>query len=153
SVMALDVLGVSKTDPLRVEALRQFNHLMVDDGRRFFFQPCFSPVWDTAIGAYALAHSDPEHPGLCRAADWMLAREIRRKGDWSVKRPDTEPSGWAFEYRNEFYPDIDDTAMAMLALSEVKSDSRAAQQACQRRALAWLLAMQSKDGGWAAFDA
>jgi squalene-hopene/tetraprenyl-beta-curcumene cyclase len=165
SVMALDVLGYAEDDPLRVEALRQFNRLMVDDGRRFFFQPCFSPVWDTAIAAYALAQSDPKHPAIRPAADWLVAREVRRKGDWSVKRPGTEPSGWAFEYSNEFYPDIDDTAMVLLALSNCEEpggagasacqlgSAQAAEQACRKRALQWLLAMQSRDGGWAAFDA
>ncbi|HEY1340367.1 MAG TPA: squalene--hopene cyclase [Bryobacteraceae bacterium] len=152
SVMALDALGFAKTDPVRVEALRQFNSLMVDDGRRFFFQPCFSPVWDTAIAAYALGQAGSAAPSR-RAADWLLDKEVRRKGDWSVKRPDMEPSGWVFEYANEYYPDIDDTAMALLALSEARSGNRAAQDACQKRALAWLFAMQSKDGGWAAFDA
>jgi squalene-hopene/tetraprenyl-beta-curcumene cyclase len=136
-----------------VEALRQFNNLMVDDGDRFFFQPCFSPVWDTAIGAYAIAQSNPDHPSLRSAADWLLSKEIRRKGDWSVKRPNTDPSGWAFEYANEFYPDIDDTAMVLLALSEVRAGDTEAQRATVGRALNWLLAMQSKDGGWAAFDA
>ena len=135
SVMALDVLGFAKDDPLRVDALRHFNNLMVDDGDRFFFQPCFSPVWDTAIGAYALALSDPKHESLTPAADWLLGKEIRRKGDWSVKRPNTEPSGWAFEYSNEFYPDIDDTAMVMLALSEVRgAESRGAAGGCEARA-------------------
>ena len=153
SVMALDALGYAKDDPVRAEALRQFNSLMADDGERFFFQPCFSPVWDTAIGAYALAQSNPEHPALAAAADWLVKREVRRKGDWSVKRPNTEPSGWAFEYTNEFYPDIDDTAMVMLALSQVRGTDRTAQSAAARRGLDWLLAMQSSDGGWAAFDA
>ena len=153
SVMALDVLGYAKDDPLRAEALRHFNNLMVDDGHRFFFQPCFSPDWDTGIGVYALAQTDSEHPALRRAADWLLAKEVRRKGDWSVKRPNTEPSGWAFEYSNEFYPDIDDTAMVMLALSQARGSAPAAQEACHQRALDWLLAMQSSDGGWAAFDA
>ena len=151
SVMALDVLGYAESDPVRAEALRQFNRLMVDDGQRFFFQPCFSPVRDTAIAAYALQESDPANPAVRRAADWLLAREIRRKGDWSVKRPRTEPSGWAFEYVNEFYPDIDDTAMVLLALSQSAGTARA--QACRKRALDWMLAMQSRDGGWAAFDA
>jgi squalene-hopene/tetraprenyl-beta-curcumene cyclase len=153
SVMALDALGFAKDDPLRVDALRQFERLMVDDESRFFFQPCFSPVWDTAIAAYALGRSGGAGTAQRRAADWLLSKEIRRKGDWSVKRPKTEPSGWAFEYTNEFYPDIDDTAMAMLALAESQGSDRAAQEACHRRALAWLFAMQSKDGGWAAFDA
>ena len=153
SVMALDVLGYAQDDPLRVEALRHFEDLMVDDGERFFFQPCFSPVWDTAIAAYALAQGDPHNAAIPRAADWLLAEEVRRKSDWSVKRPHTEPSGWGFFYRNEHYPDIDDTAMVMLALSQAPASDAAAQKACHRRALAWLLAMQSHDGGWAAFDA
>jgi squalene-hopene/tetraprenyl-beta-curcumene cyclase len=153
SIMALDALGYAPEDPLRAQALGQFNSLMVDDGERFFFQPCFSPVWDTAIGAYALGQFDRKHPALRPAADWLLEREIRRKADWSVKRPNTEPSGWAFFYNNEHYPDIDDTAMAMLALSETSGSSSAAQKACHKRGLEWLLAMQSSDGGWAAFDA
>jgi squalene-hopene/tetraprenyl-beta-curcumene cyclase len=153
SVMALDVLGYAPDDPVRVEALRQFERLCVDDGERFFFQPCFSPVWDTGIGAYALSQSEPEGARLQQAADWLLGQEIRRKGDWSVKRPSIEPSGWAFEYRNEFYPDIDDTAMVLLALADVTGSDRPGQKACSKRALDWLLAMQSKDGGWAAFDA
>ena len=153
SVMALDVLGYAQDDPLRVEALRHFDDLMVDDGERFFFQPCFSPVWDTAIAAYALAQGDPPNPAIRRAADWLLAEEVRRKSDWSVKRPHTEPSGWGFLYRNEYYPDIDDTAMVMLALSQAPASDAAAQKACHRRAIDWLLAMQSRDGGWAAFDA
>jgi squalene-hopene/tetraprenyl-beta-curcumene cyclase len=152
SVMALDVLGYTPDHPLRAETLRQFERLCVDDGERFFFQPCFSPVWDTGIGAYALAQCAPNHPGLRRAADWLLAREIRRKGDWSVKRRSAEPSGWAFEYRNEFYPDIDDTAMVLLALSQARA-SDDGHEAATRRGLDWLVAMQSKDGGWAAFDA
>jgi squalene-hopene/tetraprenyl-beta-curcumene cyclase len=126
---------------------------MVDDGERFFFQPCFSPVWDTAIGAYALAQAADITPSLTAAADWMLQREVRRKGDWSLKRPNTEPSGWAFEYANEFYPDIDDTAMVMLALSEVSGSDSSAHAAASKRGIDWLLAMQSGDGGWAAFDA
>jgi squalene-hopene/tetraprenyl-beta-curcumene cyclase len=153
SVMALDVLGYAPDHPLRVEALRQFDNLCVDDGERFFFQPCFSPVWDTAIAAYAVGQGDVGNPALRHAVDWILEREIRRTGDWAVKRPNIQPSGWAFEYANEFYPDIDDTAMVMLALSEAEGSDGAAQRECQKRALAWLLAMQSRDGGWAAFDA
>jgi len=151
--MALDALGYAEDHPLRVEALQQFNALMVDDEPRFFFQPCFSPVWDTAIAAYALAAGEPEHPALRGAADWLLSKEIRRRSDWSRKRPNTEPSGWAFFYTNEHYPDIDDTAMAMLALSRARATDSAAQTACHGRGLNWLLAMQSSDGGWAAFDA
>ena len=153
AVMALDVLGYAKDHPKRVEAIRQFNGLCVDDGERFFFQPCFSPVWDTAIAAYAVAAAEPKNSSLAPAVDWLLAREIRRQGDWSVKRPNTTPSGWAFEYANGFYPDIDDTAMVLLALATARGTSSGAQEACLNRALNWILAMQSRDGGWAAFDA
>jgi squalene-hopene/tetraprenyl-beta-curcumene cyclase len=89
---------------------------------------------------------------MTRAADWLISKEVRRKGDWSIKRPDTEPSGWAFEFANEFYPDIDDTAMVLLGLMHAKASNPAAQAATERRAINWLLAMQSGDGGWAAFD-
>jgi squalene-hopene/tetraprenyl-beta-curcumene cyclase len=153
SVMALDALGYAPEHPVRRAALDYFNALMVDDGERFFFQPCYSPVWDTAIAAYALGHADPASLAPGAAAHWLLAREVRRKGDWSVKRPNTEPSGWAFEYNNQFYPDIDDTAMVVLALAQARAQDQPAQQACLKRALQWLIDMQSKDGGWAAFDA
>ncbi len=154
SIMALDVLGYPADHPVRVEAIRQFEALIVDDEKHeLFFQPCFSPVWDTAIGAYALGEAGyASHPALTKAADWILEREIRRKGDWSVKRPDVEPSGWAFEFRNDWYPDIDDTAMVMLAFRHMRASDRAAEAATRQRALEWLFAMQSKDGGWAAFD-
>ncbi len=153
SVMALDALGYTPDHPVRKRAVERFYELMVDDGERFFFQPCFSPVWDTGIGGYALAQSDPKHPALRAAADWLVANEVRRRGDWAVKRPSVEPSGWAFFYNNEWYPDIDDSAMVMLALSQATGSDPAAQKACQRRGKDWLLAMQSSDGGWAAFDA
>jgi squalene-hopene/tetraprenyl-beta-curcumene cyclase len=82
----------------------------------------------------------------------VLEKEIRPKGDWSVKSPNTEPSGWAFEFNNDFYPDIDDTAMVLLALSQAHASDAAAQRATEQRAIRWVLEMQSKDGGWAAFD-
>jgi squalene-hopene/tetraprenyl-beta-curcumene cyclase len=153
AIMAFDVLGYAKDHPDRVEAVEQFERLMVNDERGFFFQPCFSPVWDTAIAGFALGLTGiAPRERLSRAAGWLLSKEVRRKGDWSVKRPDTEPSGWYFEFANEFYPDIDDTAMVLLALKHAQAGDRAKQAACVQRAVNWLLAMQSKDGGWAAFD-
>ncbi len=152
-IMALDLLGYGPEHPERVEAQRQFDRLMVDDERGFYFQPCFSVVWDTAIAAHALGSgAGAPEAALARSADWLLTKEVRRKGDWSVKRPDTEPSGWYFEFANEFYPDIDDTAMVLLALSGARASDAERQSACERRAVKWLLDMQSKDGGWAAFD-
>jgi squalene-hopene/tetraprenyl-beta-curcumene cyclase len=154
AIMALDVLGYPEEHPARREAVRQFERLMVDDGRRpLFFQPCFSPIWDTGIAMFALGESpDAPRAALSRAANWVLEKEIRRKGDWSLKSPHTEPSGWAFEFNNEYYPDIDDAAMALLGLSRSRASDPEAQRATEQRALRWILEMQSSDGGWAAFD-
>lgn len=153
SVMALDVLGFPQDDPRRANALDEFFRLMIDDERGFYFQPCFSPVWDTAIASFSLSEAGVRaDAAVQRSADWMLSKEIRRRGDWSVKRPNVEPSGWCFEFANEFYPDIDDTAMVLLALSRARASDPVKQQACEKRAINWLLAMQGKDGGWAAFD-
>lgn len=153
AIMAMDVLGYAPDHPDRAEAEAQFQRLLVDDGERFFFQPCFSPVWDTAIAAYALGESKAApKEALRRTADWLLTKEVRRKGDWSVKRPNTEPSGWYFEFANEFYPDIDDTAMVLLTLNQSRASQPLEQKACMARAVRWLLDMQGRDGGWAAFD-
>jgi squalene-hopene/tetraprenyl-beta-curcumene cyclase len=110
-------------------------------------------VWDTAIAVHAIGEAGmAPQEALRRCGDWLLTKEVRRKGDWSVKRPHTEPSGWYFEFANEFYPDIDDTAMVLLGLAHTKSNNEAAWNATVKRAVNWLLAMQGKDGGWAAFD-
>jgi squalene-hopene/tetraprenyl-beta-curcumene cyclase len=158
AIMALDVLGYPADHPASQEARYQFDRLMIDDGKRFLFQPCFSPIWDTGIAGFAVGDAQAldgdgfAAPALRRAADWILSKEIRVKGDWSVKRPKTEPSGWGFFFRNDHYPDIDDTAMILLALSRAGASDAAAQKACHRRAIDWILDMQGSDGGWAAFD-
>lgn len=153
TVMALEALGYPPDNPDRAAAERQFFDLLVDDGERFFFQPCHSAIWDTAIAAFAVVEAGavPELK-LRRTADWLLSKEVRRRGDWAVKRPNVEPSGWYFEFANEHYPDIDDTAMVLLALRRLRASDPKGQEAAIRRAIRWLLAMQSKDGGWAAFD-
>jgi len=163
AIMALDVLGYAPDHPASQEARYQFDRLMIDDGERFLFQPCFSPIWDTGITGFALGEwSAADHKesfaaarndaALRHAADWILSKEVRVPGDWSVKRPKTEPSGWGFFFRNDHYPDIDDTAMILLALSRARATDASAQRACHERALRWILDMQGKDGGWAAFD-
>ena len=152
-IMALDSLGYPADHPDLVEAIRYFESLLIETEERFIFQPCVSPIWDTAICAFALGEAGAGgDPRMTRAADWLISKEVRRKGDWSVKRPNTEPSGWAFEFANEFYPDIDDTAMVLLGLLHAASSNPKAQAAAEKRAIDWLLAMQSEDGGWAAFD-
>jgi squalene-hopene/tetraprenyl-beta-curcumene cyclase len=154
SIMAMQSLGYPEDQPDLLEAIRHFNNLILEDETRFQFQPAVSPVWDTAICAYALGETDcaPAQESLTKAADWLLSKEIRRKGDWAIKRPNLPPSGWAFEFANEFYPDIDDTAMVLLALRHAKANDPAKQEQAERRAINWLIGMQSSDGGWAAFD-
>lgn len=153
SIMAMDALGYERDHPDFIEAVKQFEALIMESDDRLEFQPCVSPIWDTAIAMFALGEmgaSDPEK--MQRGADWIVEKEVRRKGDWSVKRPDLTPGGWAFEFANEFYPDIDDTAMVLLALEHAQASDPVRQQNAERRASQWLLGMQSSDGGWAAFD-
>ncbi len=157
-IMALESLGYAPDHPDLLDAIRHFEYLLLETDDRFQFQPCVSPVWDTAICTYALGELGQFYPNLVdrektrRAADWLLTKEVRRKGDWTVKRPDLEPSGWAFEFANEFYPDIDDTAMVLLALRHAKATDPEWQARVERRAVNWLIGMQGSDGGWAAFD-
>src|SRR5207247_3594976 len=119
-------------------------------------QPCFSAVWDTALTLNALADAGVagHEPEVERGVAWLLDREVRRPGDWSLLNPGLAASGWFFEYRNGFYPDIDDTAMVLMALAKARERgcraARAAGAAAARRGLDWLLAMQCRDGGWAA---
>jgi squalene-hopene/tetraprenyl-beta-curcumene cyclase len=157
-IMALESMGYAPDQPDLVEGIRQFEKLLIETGDRFQFQPCVSPVWDTAICAFALGELGEHAPErippdrLTKCADWLLDKEVRRKGDWSVKRPELEPSGWAFEFANEHYPDIDDTAMVLLALRHAKATDPDRQARAERRAVNWLIGMQGSDGGWAAFD-
>jgi len=154
TIMAMQSLGYADDHPDLVEAIKHFDSLILETETRFQFQPAVSPVWDTAICAYALGETDfaPSAAALTKSADWLLAKEIRRKGDWAIKRPDLTPSGWAFEFANEFYPDIDDTAMVLIALQHARATDSEKQSRVQARAVDWLLGMQSSDGGWAAFD-
>jgi squalene-hopene/tetraprenyl-beta-curcumene cyclase len=116
AVMAMDALGYERDQPDLVQAMHHFDDLLIERGDSIDVQPCKSPVWDTAIAAFSLGEAgDIDPTRLTHAADWLLSKEVRRKGDWSAKRPELRPSGWAFEFANEFYPDIDDTAMVLLA--------------------------------------
>jgi squalene-hopene/tetraprenyl-beta-curcumene cyclase len=154
SLIALRVLGYSKQHPVYKKAADDFVGLFVDDPEDFRIQPCLSPVWDTAINIISLVESglSPEHPALRRAADWLINKEVRIRGDWAVNNQHPEASGWAFEYNNVFYPDTDDTAMVLMALRLVRPQDQAKFDELFRRALAWQLSFQCQDGGWAAFD-
>ena len=154
SMIALKALGYPKDHPLALKARRDFEGLFVDDPDDFRIQPCLSPVWDTAINLIALRESGvaAENPAIERAARWLATKEVRICGDWFSKNPHREPSGWAFEFNNVFYPDTDDTMMVLMALrlTAAPGDEEARQRF--HRALRWLLSFQCRDGGWAAFD-
>lgn len=155
SLIALKALGYPDDhEHIRnLEALiRKHSHETEDEVR---IEPCLSPVWDTAIVTIALRESGlpAEHPALVKAGSWLVTKEIRFRGDWHHKNPaDVEPSGWVFEFENKWNPDVDDTAMVLLALRLVKTTDPAACEAAYRRGLNWMLAFQCRDGGWAAFD-
>jgi squalene-hopene/tetraprenyl-beta-curcumene cyclase len=217
TIISLHCLGYHHDSPEMIYALKQLDDLMIEESDTLRVQPCFSPVWDTALAMNALAITEQArgerwlgaergihhanghgkvHPprtpscrdAIERAARWLLDREVRRPGDWSIANPGLEPGGWFFEYHNGFYPDTDDTAMVLMGLarsgqaweqrpngtgtewqSEVarsgersalspsptalpRSDSFTHRKPAVQRALNWLLHMQNRDGGWAAFD-
>jgi len=153
-LIALRALGYPKTHPVYAKAERDFAGLFVNDPEDFRIQPCLSPIWDTAINIISLTESgvSPEHPALQKAADWLINKEVRIRGDWAENNSHREASGWAFEYNNIYYPDTDDTAMVLMALRLVRPNHRQSLDDLFRRALAWHLSFQCDDGGWAAFD-
>ncbi|MEO8326842.1 MAG: squalene--hopene cyclase, partial [Nitrospirota bacterium] len=153
ALMAMDALGYERDHPDFIDTLGQLEGLILEKEGALQFQPSLSPVWDTAISMFALGELGVGEPeAMQRAADWLLSKEIRRKGDWSVKRPNLQPGGWPFQFANELYPDIDDTAMVLLALEHAKASDPDRQARAEGRAINWLVGMQSSDGGWAAFD-
>jgi squalene-hopene/tetraprenyl-beta-curcumene cyclase len=154
SIIALRCLDYDLNSSLVVWARKQLDDLRIAEGDRVRVQPCLSPVWDTAIATIALADAGvpDDHPAWPRAVDWLLASEVRQPGDWHTRRPGVEPTGWHFQFHNAFYPDLDDSAMVVLALSRSPLASTPAAQAAARRGVNWLLSMQNRDGGWAAYD-
>ncbi len=155
SLIALKVLGYANDHPEVVRATRELKRLEHETADDVRIEPCFSPVWDTAIVLICLRESGvPEdHPRMKQAAEWLMEKEIRFRGDWYHKNPvKVEPSGWVFEYNNKWNPDVDDTAMVLLALRKVATVNPAKRDECFHRGLKWMMAFQCRDGGWAAFD-
>ena len=154
SIFALMAFGYSPDDPLTLREIKEFSRFEIEDEETIRMQPCVSPVWDTCIAMVALEEAGlpPDHPALVKAADWILSKQVLGPGDWQVKNKDAEPGGWAFEFRNDFYPDVDDTAFVLTALQRVKYPDPARMEAAMRRGIQWLLSMQNRDGGWGAFD-
>jgi squalene-hopene/tetraprenyl-beta-curcumene cyclase len=150
SIMALHLLGYPLDHPVFRSALAGLDDFTIEDGAGRRLEACQSPVWDTALAVVALANSGEDHdPSLEPAARWLLSQEVMVSGDWAVRRPGQRPGGWAFEFENDVYPDIDDTAEVVLALRRALGNG--ADLACGR-AVDWIVALQSRTGGWGAFD-
>ena len=154
SIIALRCLGYSTDDPQVIRALDEFEKLGIEEEDTFRMQPCMSPVWDTAYALFALGEAGvaANDPRLVKCADWILQKQVRTPGDWQVKNKLGKPGGWYFEFNNEFYPDVDDSAMVCLALSRVEHPNGRYQRESVQRAIDWILSMQCKNGGWASFD-
>src|SRR5438874_2193112 len=149
SLVMLAALGHGFEDPTFARGLAGWERFMVRDGDRLRPEACQSPVWDTALAVLALRAADvpAEDPRLQAAGEWLLREEVTVRGDWSIRRPELAPGGWAFEFDNDLYPDVDDVAVVVLGLRELGMGDAAA-----RRGLDWLVGMQSRSGGWGAFD-
>jgi squalene-hopene/tetraprenyl-beta-curcumene cyclase len=154
SVIAMRCLGYSVDDPQVIRALDEFEKLGIEEGDTFRMQPCSSPVWDTAYALFALGESGvpANDPRMVKCADWILQKQVRNAGDWKVKNKSGQPGGWYFEFNNEFYPDVDDTAQVCLALAQVEHPNGRYQRESVQRAIDWVLSMQCRKGGWASFD-
>jgi squalene-hopene/tetraprenyl-beta-curcumene cyclase len=159
SILALHLLGYPLDHPSVAAAIKGLTGFLIReptaDGMVRRLEACQSPVWDTCLALTALfdCGAASEDPEVASAVDWLIAEEIRVSGDWAVQRPTLEPSGWAFEFANDGYPDIDDTAEVVLALRRARPDVRPDVAAAIERGTQWMIGMQSRDGGWAAFDA
>ncbi|HEY2910312.1 MAG TPA: squalene--hopene cyclase, partial [Gemmataceae bacterium] len=152
--IVLRCLGVADDDPEMQWALKQLDDLCIYEDDTVRLQPCLSPVWDTALALIGMADSTvvDEYEDHTNTIRWLLAKEVRRPGDWSKSVRGVEPGGWFFEYQNAFYPDTDDTSMVLIALARTGHHLTARCRPAIHRALNWLAAMQNTDGGWAAFD-
>ena len=157
SVMMYDALGCAPTHPDRAIARRSIEKLLVLRDDEAYCQPCVSPVWDTALVAHALMEAgvgtDSATAELC---DWLIPRQVLDvKGDWADVRPDVLPGGWAFQYNNAYYPDLDDTAVVVMALDRATAGKTTTDSCAQAiaRGREWVEGLQSHNGGWAAFDA
>jgi squalene-hopene/tetraprenyl-beta-curcumene cyclase len=158
SVMMYEVLGYPKDHPNYVQARKSVEDLLVIKDDEAYCQPCVSPIWDTALTAHAMieAGGEKEVEAAKKSLDWLKPKQVLDVvGDWAAKRPDVRPGGWAFQYNNAYYPDLDDTAVVVMAMDRARGSlgSGAKYDEAIARGTEWLIGLQSRNGGWAAFDA
>lgn len=154
AVMAFKVLGYSDDDPVMKRAVKALDDLLVDRGSESFCQPCVSPVWDTCLSLSAALESGVpgDHGSISSAVDWLMKNQIFEPGDWSELAPGLEGGGWAFQFENTLYPDLDDTSMVLMALMRAGAHRDEELKERFSRGVNWIIGMQSSDGGWGAFD-
>jgi squalene-hopene/tetraprenyl-beta-curcumene cyclase len=156
SVMMFDTLGYQPDHPDRAMARESVERLLVVKDTEAYCQPCVSPVWDTALTCHTLLElKDPAaEAAAARGLDWLAPRQVLDvKGDWADQRPDVRPGGWAFQYGNDHYPDLDDTAVVVMAMDRARARGGRPFDEAVARATEWVEGLQSRDGGWGAFDA
>jgi squalene-hopene/tetraprenyl-beta-curcumene cyclase len=156
AVMMYEALGFPEDHPPRAITRRGIDKLLIIKDEEAYCQPCVSPVWDTALATHAMLETGDEDAfdAAKSGLDWLTPKQVLDvKGDWAFKRPDLRPGGWAFQYNNAYYPDLDDTAVVMMAMDRVRGHTGTKEyDEAISRGREWIKGMQSSDGGWAAFD-
>jgi squalene-hopene/tetraprenyl-beta-curcumene cyclase len=154
SLLALKCLNYKPDDPIIYRGLKAVDNFVIETDNSYCVQPCVSPVWDTAWAIRALIDSGmvPDNPVIVKAGEWLIDKQIIDYGDWGVKNKQGQPGAWAFEFDNRFYPDVDDSAVVVMALHQAKLPNENLKKQAIKRAVNWIISMQCKSGGWAAFD-
>lgn len=154
SILAFYTLGYSPNHPVMVRGLEGIDRFGLETNDEFHLQPCVSPVWDTGLTLIALRDGGlpANHPALVKAGEWLISKQILRYGDWAIKNRQGKPGGWAFEFYNDTYPDVDDTAVIIMALEKLQLPNEERKREAMNLATRWVLSMQCQNGGWAAFD-
>ena len=154
AAMALKVLGYPEGHPDYMRALSSVDDLVVYNGGEAFCQPCVSPIWDTCLSLAAIMEAglSPEHEAVKKAVRWLMKKQVSFRGDWTKNAPEIESGGWSFQFENDFYPDVDDTTMVIIALLKAGVLENDSLRGDIMRGVDWVLGMQSSDGGWGAFD-
>ncbi len=154
AVLALKTLGFPEHHPDLARGMDALDSLVVMRGDEGFCQPCVSPVWDTCLSLSALLEEGvpPRHQAVTSSVEWLFRQQIQSQGDWCARMPDVEPGGWAFQFENNFYPDVDDTPAVLMSLLRAGCLGDEERRDRIAKAVRWVLGMQSSDGGWGSFD-